>query len=184
MEKVFSITRKTYDRKPTDDLKDPDVNTAVWNIFMSVTLQAAVHLGQDYSQNLRSIKSQNLKSVEPLFRTTEKLIKDQVEITGLFTVDWNQPVWRESPPLCDGVDRIMKSQTYVFPDSLLCLGGISTVPVQAWKNNIEWYLETRHHQRCGSNRRRTNGIRVDKFPRIHYVGNSRRDSKYDGGIKV
>ena len=48
MENLFSITRKTYDRKPT----------------------------------LRSIKNQPLKSVKQLFRTTEKLIKDQVEITG------------------------------------------------------------------------------------------------------
>ena len=63
---------------------------------MSVTLQAAVHFGQDYSQNLRSIKNQPSKSVEQLFRTTEKLIKDQVEITGLSTIDWNQPMWRES----------------------------------------------------------------------------------------
>ena len=32
MEKVFSVIRKTYDRKPTDDLKDLDVNTAIWFI--------------------------------------------------------------------------------------------------------------------------------------------------------
>ena len=54
---------------------------------MSVTIQAAVHFGQDYSQNLRSIKNLLLKSVEQLLRTTEKLIKDQVEITGLSTID-------------------------------------------------------------------------------------------------
>ena len=39
-------------------------------------------------------------------------------------------------------------------------------------------------ERFGSNRRGTDGTRVDKYPRIHYVGNSRRDSKDDGGIKV
>ena len=44
--------------------------------FMSVTLQAAVHLGRDYLQNLRSVKNQSSKSVKQLFRTTEKLIKD------------------------------------------------------------------------------------------------------------
>ena len=49
MEKVFSIVRKIYDRKPTDDLKDLDVNPAIWGFFMSVTLQAAVHLGRDGS---------------------------------------------------------------------------------------------------------------------------------------
>ena len=31
---------------------------------------------------------------------------------------------------------------------------------------------------------RTDGARVDSFPRIHFVGNSRRNSKDDGGIKV
>ena len=35
-------------------------------------------------------------------------------------------------------------------------------------------------QRFGSNRRGANGIRVENFPRIHYIGNSRRDSNiYD-----
>ena len=63
---------------------------------MSVTLQAAVHLGQEYSKNLRSINNQPLKSVKQLFRTTEKLIKDQVEITGLSTIDKDQSMWRES----------------------------------------------------------------------------------------
>ena len=81
---------------------------------MSVTLQAAVHLGQDYSKNPRSIKNQLSKSVKQLFRTTERLTKDQVEITGLSTTDWNQPTWRESYSLRDRAVHIMKSQTYVF----------------------------------------------------------------------
>ena len=33
-------------------------------IFMSVTLQAAVHLGKDYTENLRSTKNQPLKSAK------------------------------------------------------------------------------------------------------------------------
>ena len=41
MEKVFSIVRQI-------DLNDFDVNSAVWSIFMNVTLQAAAHLGRDY----------------------------------------------------------------------------------------------------------------------------------------
>ena len=92
IEKVFSIVRKIYDRKPTDDLKDLDVNTAIWGMFMSVTLQAAVHLGRDYPLNFRSVLNQSSKSVEQLFRTTEKLIKDQTEIAGLSTIDWDQPM--------------------------------------------------------------------------------------------
>ena len=106
---------------------------------MSVTLQAAVHLGQDYTENLQSTKNQPLKSVRQLFQTTEKLIKDQAEITGLSTIDWNQHMWRETSLLCDRAAHTMNSKTYVFSDSVLCLGGISTEPVQAWK--AKWYLE-------------------------------------------
>ena len=79
LEKVFSIKRMTCDRKPTDDLTDLDVNTVLWckyiyiyiYIYIYVTLQAAVHTGQENSQNRRSINNQPSKSVKQLFRTTE-----------------------------------------------------------------------------------------------------------------
>ena len=50
MNKVYSIVRKIYGRSLTDDMDDLDVNTAIWGIFMNVTLQAAVHLGQDFGR--------------------------------------------------------------------------------------------------------------------------------------
>ena len=142
-ERLLDLKKENYDRKPTDDLGDLDVNTAMWCILMSVTLQAAVHLGQDYLQNLRSIRI-NFRSLWiNFFRTTENLIKKQTKTSGLSTIDWNQPMWRESSLLCDRAVQSMKSQTYVFADPVLCLGGISTVPVQAWKDKIKWYIETR-----------------------------------------
>ena len=63
----------------------------ICSVFMSVTLQAAVHLGRDHLQSLRYIKHQFSKSVEQSFWTTEKLIKDLTEIASLSTIDWNQP---------------------------------------------------------------------------------------------
>ena len=110
--------------------------------FKSVTLQAAVDLGRDLSQILRSITNQPLKSVvqlfrEQLFRTTEKFIKSQVEITGVSTIDWNHPLWRQSSLLCDGA-------VYVFADSVLRLGGISTSTSPSLEDKMKWYLETRY----------------------------------------
>ena len=67
MEKVHSIVRQIYDRSPTDDWNDLDVNNAVWGKFMNVTLQAADHLGRDNMENLRFAKNQLLKSVKQLF---------------------------------------------------------------------------------------------------------------------
>ena len=80
-------------------------------------------------------------------------------------------------PLTDRAVQFATAKTYVFSDSVLCLGGISTEPDKALESKIKRFMETRYFWRIGSDRRRTNGIRVEKFPRIHNAGNSRRDSK-------
>ena len=122
MERVLSIVRKTCDQKPTEDLKDLDVNTAIWCVYSCLSLfQTAVQLGPDYSMNLRSVKNQSSKSVDQLFRTTERLIKEQTETTGVSSINWDQRMWRESSLLCDRAGRIMNSKTHVFSDSVLCL---------------------------------------------------------------
>ena len=53
-------------------------------------------------------------------------------------------MWRESSLLCDRAVHIIKSKAHVFADSVLCLERISDQPVQAWRDKIKWYLETRY----------------------------------------
>ena len=88
MENVYSTVRQVYDRSPADDLNDFGVNNAVWYIFMNVTLQAAVHLGRDFSENLRFTKNQLAMSVQQLFQVTEKFIMDQTEVGGLTAMEY------------------------------------------------------------------------------------------------
>ena len=95
-------------------------------------------------ENVRFTKNQPLKSVKELFLVNEKLIKDQREITGLTTIDYKKPTWRSTTLSCDKAIEITNANTYVFADSVLCLGGISIEPVQAWENKIKWYLEARY----------------------------------------
>ena len=114
MEKVHSIVRQIYGRSPMDDLTDLEVNNAVWSFFMDVTLQAAIHLGRDHMENmenLRFTKNQLLKSVKQLFQVTEKLIKDQTEISGLSTVDYEQHAWRSTTLLCDKAVEVKNAIT-------------------------------------------------------------------------
>ena len=66
-----------------DEMEDIHVNAAIWGVFMNTTLQAAVHLGQDYDQNLRFVKNHIWSSLKKLFKETEKLMRDQKEITGV-----------------------------------------------------------------------------------------------------
>ena len=149
---------------PMDQMKNLDVNTAKWDIFMSVTLQAAVHLGKEYKENLRSTENQTKKSLRQLFQVTQKLITDRTEITRITTIDWRQLMWRGTILLTDKAVQFATAKTYVFSDSVPCLGGISTEPVKRWKVRCKWFLETRNFSRIGSDRRKTDGIREENLP--------------------
>ena len=67
---------------------------------------------------------------------TERLIKDQTEIIGLTSIDFEQPSWRSTTLLCDKAIEITNAETYRFSDSVQRLGGISDQPIEAWKNKI------------------------------------------------
>ena len=56
---------------------------------MSVTRQAAGHVGTDYTQNLRSARNQSKKPLRQLFLVTPKLITDRTDIFGITTIIGN-----------------------------------------------------------------------------------------------
>ena len=118
--------------------------TRLHGVDMNTTLQAAVHLGQDYVENWRFTKNQFLKSVKQLLQVTEKLIKDQVEINGLTTIDYKERSWRSTSLQCDKAVAITNAITYVFAGSVLCLESMRDEPNESWKNRIRWYLENQH----------------------------------------
>ena len=136
MEIVYSIVRKTYDPGPTDEMDDLNVNAAIWEMFTNTTLQAAVHLGQDFEHNLRFIKNHFWNSLRQLFKETERLIKNQTEINGVSMIDCEEHTWSETSLLCDKACQITNAKTYVFADSVLCLVGIKEIPNEAWKEKI------------------------------------------------
>ena len=125
-----------------------------------------------YLQSLRSVKNQSSKSVEQLFRPTEKLFKDQTEIAGLSTIDWNQPIWKESSLLCDRGVLIMKFKTRVFFRLGAVLGRHQYWTSSSLDGQNQMVLGDTLSQRIGSNWWRADGTRVQHFPRIHYIGNS------------
>ena len=167
MEKVYSVVRQVYGRSPTNDLGDLDVNNAVW----VYSLQAAVHL--------RSTQNQLLKSFSQLFQVTEKLIKDQTEIGGLTTIDYKELTWISTTyyvtkHLRSRMPKPMSSPTRchvweVWVTNQLKLG-------QTILNGICQIFE--------SNRWRADWVRVKNIPRIHNIGNSRRDAEHDDWITV
>ena len=136
--------RKTYDRGPVDEMEDLDESAAIRRMFMNTNLQAAVHVGQDYDQNLRFVKNHFWSSLKKLFKETEKMIKNQTEIIGVSMIGYGDYTWSATSLLCDRIHQISTAKTYVFADSVLCLGGIKENPDEAWKDKIKWNFENNH----------------------------------------
>ena len=92
------------------------MSAAIWSILLNTTLQAAVHLGRDYEVNFRFVKNRLWNSVEQLFNETGRLIRDQTEITGVTTIDFEELTWRSTSLLCSKAFQITNAKMYIFSD--------------------------------------------------------------------
>ena len=80
--------------------------------------------------------------LKQLFQEPGKLIRDQTEITGI-PVIWQQQMWPRTTLLTDKEVQFATAKTFVFSESVLCLGGTCSDPVGAWKDKIHWCMESR-----------------------------------------
>ena len=140
-EAVFSIVRGIYGREHDDPTNGLDVNVGIWGIFLNATLRAAVHLGQDHEVNLRPVKNNLRNSVRQIFRETGKLMSEQKEIPGIRIIDFKDATWMSTSLLCEKVYQLTNAKTYIFSDSVLCVGKMGDHPIATWRSRIKWYSE-------------------------------------------
>ena len=85
--------------------------------------------------------------------------------------------------LCDKANQITNAKTYVFTDSVLCLGGMKETN-EAWKEKIDWYFESDRLKDVN----RTDGESMEfdwkVFPGFVTFGLSRTDSRIHERTKV
>ena len=72
--------------------------------------------------------------MKQLFKETDKLIKNKTEINGVTANDYIEHTWRSTSLLCDSACEITNAKTYVFADSVFCLGSMRDEPIEAWEN--------------------------------------------------
>ena len=90
LEKVFSNVREKLGRQLGDDVSVINVNTMSWEILMSATVKAAVHIGQNYQENVRTTKNTDFDKVEQLFDICHKLILIHCnEMFRILAIAWN-----------------------------------------------------------------------------------------------
>ena len=145
-EAVFSIVRKIHGREHYDLMDDLDVNMAIGGIFLKTTLRAPVHLGQDCEASLRYVKNHLWSSVKQLFNETGKLIRGQPEITSVDTIEFEELTWMSTSLLFEKAYRFTNAKTYIFPNSVLCVGKSEMIllrPGRAKYNGIRKTITSR-----------------------------------------
>ena len=95
---------------------------------MTVTVQAAVHLGNDHWENPLSTKNQPQRTVKRLFDVTKKLVRDRKEMQGISMIIWLDNSWKRTTLMTDTAVRLSTAKAYVFSDSVMCMGRISENP--------------------------------------------------------
>ena len=59
------------------------------------------------------------------------------------------------------------------------MGRICENPVKAWKEKIDWFMKSSQCREMDRIDGGVDGVRVEDFPMIHYIADSRRDLEHD-----
>ena len=59
---------------------------------------------------------------------------------------WQQLLLQRSTLLDNKAVQFATAKAYVFSDSVLCMEGISSNPVKAWKENIDCFVNSRQYK--------------------------------------
>ena len=165
MEKVLSIVRQRYGLSPRDKMENLVANAATWCIFMSVTLQVAVHSGTDYTENLRSTR----KSVQEIIETVVSSDSEAdhwpnwnywyyYDWLAAAHVEWDDPAEWQGCSVCN------RKKPCVFSDPVLRVGGTRPEPENALVSEIKWFTESRYLKDLDRIDREQIEFECEKFP--------------------
>ena len=142
LDRVNEQVRKRRQRSWMNVTENDEKHSVVWAMFMSVTLESALFMGKNYSDNQHSIKNTKDLTMKQMFDISAKLVSEQDEICGVKTIDWEDYSWKY---LCligdEQVISLQRTNVYVFSDSVLCLGKIHENPQSntAWEDRLAWF---------------------------------------------
>ena len=125
--------------------EDGEKHSIIWRMFMSVTMESAVFMGKNYSDNCQSIANTTDLTLKQMFDKSTRLVSEQDEISGLETIGWENYSWKYLSLIGDErVINLQRTEVYVFSDSVLCLGNIleNLQSNDAWKDRLEWFKTT------------------------------------------
>ena len=142
-ERCWTVFQKMYCKTST--------NFLCFGECLSLTLEASVLMGKNYSDNLPSIKKtgENL-TLKQMFEISEKLILEQSdEIFGVSQIGWESSPWKQLSLVNDEeVINLLHAKVFVFSDSVLCLGKVNQDPTSntAWEQQLDWFKSSSQYR--------------------------------------
>ena len=98
-EKVNERVRARLNRDPGDEVEETDKHSLIWGIFMTSSMYAAIFVGKDYSEKLRSVRNTDHKpTVQKLFDVTQKLIREKKLEMSVSELSWEKFYMGEADP--------------------------------------------------------------------------------------
>ena len=79
----------------------------------------------------------------------------------------------------DRAVQLSTAKVYVFSDSVLCMGRIPNTTVSTWKEKTNWFMNSSQCRELDRIDGEPMEFELTKFPRIHYIADSRRDPEHD-----
>ena len=66
-----------------------------------------------------------------LDKTMENCSVNKMEITAVRTFDFQDATWMSTSSLCEKAYRFINAKTYLFSDSVLCVGKMGDDPIKS-----------------------------------------------------
>ena len=141
LNRVNDQVRKRQKLCSVDVSEDSGKHSVIWRMFLSVTLESAVFMGNIHLDSCHSITNTKDLTLKQMFDISTRLVSEQDEISGLETIGWENHSWKYLSLI--GEERIInlqRTKVYVFSDSVLCLGKIFENPEShdAWEQRLGW----------------------------------------------
>ena len=102
---------------------------------------------------------------------------------GVSQISLKKSPWKQLSLVNDEeVISLSHAKVYELSDSVLCLGKMNQNPTSnsAWEQQLSWFKDSSQYRTVDTVTRRTGGIRVDYFPRIHHIAARRNSAKVHG----
>ena len=167
LDRVNDQVRKRQQRSSMNVMEDGEKHSGIWRMFMSVTLESAVFLVKNYSDNWHSIKKTKDLTMKQMFDISAKLVSEQDEVYGVKTIYWENSPWKYLSLIGDEqVISLQRTKVYVFSDSVLCLGKIheNSQSNTAWKQRLEWFKTSQEYRNLDGIDGEPMGIEWNIFP--------------------